>query len=483
MNLRKLFSLPFVLGLAIGVLANHAAADMLGSAVFSDVPAGSYFDAAIGRLYGAGIVKGSAGMFHPTDYVTRADVAVMIDRAINGGEMSSSSRSSRSSSVSSSSSSSVSSSSSSSSSSSQQPVGEAGAFKFTAEKVTMPESATNVSISVTRYSGSKGAVTVHYATANGTAVEGEDFNGASGTVSFADGQTTKVISLKLINDEKGEAAETFTVTLSDPTSGAVLGTPIVATITILENDGGAGSTGGAASSSSNSNATVSGNFFTFGAWAYSVDENAGAVTITVLRKGDTGAAATVKYSTVDGSAKAGTDYAATQGTLSFASGETSKTFSVQVSDNSAIEGNRSLTLKLTEATGGPTVGNPGTVGLTIVDNEAISAGSGTVLFSAETYTVREKDGNATINILRRGDLNKTVTVKYATSDSTATSGSDYTGVNNTMTFGPNETSKSFVIPILTDTLTENEEKVNLTLSDPSGIGLGTVPGAVLKISD
>jgi hypothetical protein len=339
-----------------------------------------------------------------------------------------------------------------------------------------------VSISISRYSGKKGAVTVHYATSNGTASEGSDYNAASGTVSFADGETTKVLSLKFINDVVGEATENFTVTLSDPTGGAVLGTPTVATVNILDNDGGPGS-GGTASSSSNSSATVGGNYFTFGAWAYSADENAGSATVTVLRKGNTDAAATVKYSSTDGSAKSGTDYTLSPGTLSFAAGETSKTFTVQVADTAAIEGNRSFTLKLTDATGGPTVGNPGNISFTVVDNESTSAGSGTVLFSAESYTVREKDGNATINILRRGDLSKTVSVKYATSDSTATSGSDYTAANGTMTFAPNETSKSFVIPLTADTLTENEERVNLTLSDAVGTLIGTTSTAVLKITD
>jgi hypothetical protein len=74
MKFRSVLSVPFLAGVFAGVLVTTAAADMLGSAVFPDVQLGAYYDGAIGRLYGAGVVKGGPdGKFHPGDFVTRAD--------------------------------------------------------------------------------------------------------------------------------------------------------------------------------------------------------------------------------------------------------------------------------------------------------------------------------------------------------------------------------------------------------------------------
>src|SRR3990167_4117553 len=108
-------------GFSLGILTSVSAAS-LGSSVFPDVPAGSYFDSAVGDMYAAGIITGySNGKFGPNDYVTRGQVAVLMQRLRNeltGGSVSvSSSSRSRSSESSESSSSSTSSSSSSSSSS------------------------------------------------------------------------------------------------------------------------------------------------------------------------------------------------------------------------------------------------------------------------------------------------------------------------------------------------------------------------------
>lgn len=79
------------------------------------------------------------------------------------------------------------------------------------------------------------AVTVQYSTADGTATTADsDYQSASGTVTFAPGETSKTVSVAIIGDAKIESDETFTFTLSAP-SNALLGTA-VATGTILNDD-------------------------------------------------------------------------------------------------------------------------------------------------------------------------------------------------------------------------------------------------------
>ena len=80
------------------------------------------------------------------------------------------------------------------------------------------------------------AVTVQYATTNGTATAGQDYTATLGTLSFGVGETTKTITIPILSDAVDEVAETFTVTLSNPSGGATLGTPSTATVTISEVD-------------------------------------------------------------------------------------------------------------------------------------------------------------------------------------------------------------------------------------------------------
>ena len=94
----------------------------------------------------------------------------------------------------------------------------------------------SVLVTVQRTGGSAGAVAVNYDTANGTATAGQDYTAQSGTVKFADGETTRNVSIPIAADATTEPDETFTLALSGPGGDAQLGTPATATVTI--HDGG-----------------------------------------------------------------------------------------------------------------------------------------------------------------------------------------------------------------------------------------------------
>jgi hypothetical protein len=105
-----------------------------------------------------------------------------------------------------------------------------------------------------------------------------------------------------------------------------------------------------------------------------------------------------------------------------------------------------------------------------------------VAFSSATYNVNENAGTVTVTVNLNGTANQSVSVNYATSDGTATAGSDYTATSGTLTFS-GVASRSFVIPIKNDFLNEGNETINLSLSNPTGVTLGTPANAVLTISD
>jgi CSLREA domain-containing protein len=109
---------------------------------------------------------------------------------------------------------------------------------------------------------------------------------------------------------------------------------------------------------------------------------------------------------------------------------------------------------------------------------------GNLQFSAATYSVSENNGPAVITISRVNGSVGVTTVNIATSDGTATAGSDYTAVSQTVTFNDGDTSKTVNIPITDDLFNEPNETVNLTLSTVTGTGaLGSPSTAVLTIND
>jgi hypothetical protein len=186
-----------------------------------------------------------------------------------------------------------------------------------------------VLVTVVRSGGSKGNVSVQYATVDAAAKAGFDYTAASGTLAWRDGESTsKSFSIALATDSEVEQVETFNVVLSSPGGGATLGSPSTATVSIT--DTGASSPQPAGT-------------LQFAQSAYSVAENAGSVSISVTRSGGSAGAVSVQYFTGPGSALAGSDYQQANGVLSWGSGETgAKTFTVPIINDSHARGRRGL---------------------------------------------------------------------------------------------------------------------------------------------
>jgi hypothetical protein len=200
--------------------------------------------------------------------------------------------------------------------------------------------------------------------------------------------------------------------LEGPTAGATLGSPSTAVLTITDND-----LGGA---------------IRFSAASYSVNESLASATITLTRTGGTGGPVTVDYQTSGGTATPGSDYTTASGPLTFAAGQTSRTFTVPITPDTDDEDNESVGLTLSAPSPGATLGSPSSATLTIADNDT----SGSVQFSLSAYTVDETGGVATITATRSGGSAGPVTVDYQTADGSATAGSDYTTASGTLTFAP-----------------------------------------------
>jgi alpha-tubulin suppressor-like RCC1 family protein len=109
----------------------------------------------------------------------------------------------------------------------------------------------------------------------------------------------------------------------------------------------------------------------FSSPSYSVGERERTAVIAVLRTASSSGELSVDYEAVNGTASAGEDYEGSSGTLDFHEGEVSKTFSVSIFDNSVAEGDKTVTLNLSNPKGGAVLGTPSTAILTIQDDDKI----------------------------------------------------------------------------------------------------------------
>jgi hypothetical protein len=116
---------------------------------------------------------------------------------------------------------------------------QSGAIQFDSPTYSIGESGGTVTLNATRTGGTDGAVGIAFATADGTAssAAGADYLQTNGGASWASGESgTKPISITISPDTLDEPDETFTVTLSNPSGGATLGSPSTATVTITDDD-------------------------------------------------------------------------------------------------------------------------------------------------------------------------------------------------------------------------------------------------------
>lgn len=471
----------FIGGTLFGLLvSSNVSAALKGSAIFRDVKPGSFYDDAIGRIKEKGLMSGiSATQFDPEAPMTRGQMAVVLDRLVNGVTISSvSSVSSSRSSSSRSSSSSSSVSSSSSSSSSYATAGPQGSLRFTTPNYTVARAAGNMRIVVVRTGGTQGTATVQYSMSGGTAIPGTDFTKSSGTFTFVGTATSQILNVPILSS--ATPGRTIILTLSNPTGGAVLAPPSSTTVTILTDDGTAVSSSGGGTSSTSSVATNPNGTIVFSASEYAVAENGNSLTITVNRKDGTNGAVAVNYATSNGNAST-SDFSATSGTLNFAAGEASKTFSVPVNNDTTVQGNRYFYLTLSNPTGGAGLGTPASAKATIMDDEVSGQfGSGSFKFSVESYDVSRSQGVAVITVTHIGGI-VPASISYSTNGGSALPNTDYTPTSGTLNFAPGEVSKTFTIPVFTNTDTSTRS-VNLLLTNPTnGVNLSTPSTAVVNL--
>ena len=213
--------------------------------------------------------------------------------------------------------------------------------------------------------------------------------------------------------------------------------------------------------------------FHFSTSAYTVNEDAGTVSIRVVRSGLTTGTDTVQFDTSDGTAHDQTDYTAKTGfSVQFAPGETQQDVAVNVTDVPGIQPSRTFNVALSNASAG-TIVSPSTATVTI--NDTAPQNFGQLAFSAATYSFAPVNNQAAPNTLsvtlsRTNGTDGAVSVDVSVANGgTLASPADFNFTSpTTVSLAAGEASKTFTIPLLALADVKLPGTINLALSNPQG---------------
>lgn len=321
--------------------------------------------------------------------------------------------------------------------------------------VSVPENGGSAVVTVTLSVASGQGVTVGFGTVGETAVAGTDFTATSGTLTFAPGETSQTVRVPVLDNGSMTGNRTLRVELSDPVNGA-LGAAAT-TVTIVDDELP---------------------LVAFATAAVTVAEDGGEAVLTVVLDRAGVGPVVVDFVAEGGTAVAGSDFAPTSGTLTFAPGVTSQTIALPLLDDGLDEEDETVVVRLQGAQGA-TLGALAEAVVTMTDGDAAPA----VSFAAASFRAHEDGGSAVVTVQLSAPSGRAVRVVVATGGGTAVANADYTPLTEGVTFAPGTTSQTVAIPLLPDELSEGGETIGLLLSEVENGVMGERETAVVTIVD
>ena len=321
---------------------------------------------------------------------------------------------------------------------------------FSAASSAALESAGTVQVPIVLSVAPAASVSVDYALTAGTA-DAADFTVATGTLTFAAGQTVAYVPVAITEDSAIELAETLNVTLSNPVSCA-LGSLSAHVLTITDDDSAVVTVASAAPNAAEGGSTA---------------------TATFTRTGPTTGPLTVTY-TRTGTATVTTDYTGTTGSVIIPAGSASADVVLTPVQDTASEGTETAIFTVTAGTG-YVVGSQASVTLSILDDDR-----NTVSIVATTPTAVEGGASGLLTVSRTGSTAASLTVSL-TVTGTATNVTDYATTPTSITsfvLSAGQASRTIPVASVNDTAVEGVEvmivQINSGAYDIGGDGYATV---------
>ncbi len=308
-------------------------------------------------------------------------------------------------------------------------------------------------------------VTVHYTTLNGSAQAGSDYTATSGTVHFigALGQTTKTITVPILNDSNYEPTEYFKLSISNSDLGYVV-TRSQGVATIYDDD---------------IQPLVLNNFFDKG-----ITESDSRQTLTLVAKFNQTLTSdvTVTYHTVDDTASHGSDYLpVAHGSVTALAGTNRALIPLTIKGDTTPEGTERFSVVIDSVTQGSLTDNLAYVYIGDDDTIKVSVSSSSV---NEGNVGDHNQMQFKITLAKPYPLTTPLTINYKTQDGSSPSATladrDYISKIGTVTFNKGDIEKIVMVDIVGDNKIEPDENLKMAISGSSYIVVGTTESKILN---
>ena len=338
-----------------------------------------------------------------------------------------------------------------------------------------------VVIPLTRYGREEAAVDTNF---NGSlddyASSATDYSGVPESVTFESGDTSKSFTFEATDDTVDDDGESVKLGFGAMPTGVTVDTTIpdgetqardTATVSITDDD---------------KPASVTVNFEQD---SYTVAEG-GTVTVKVTLSDDPEMTVTVPLTATEQDGATTADYSGVPASLTFESGDTSKSFTFEATDDALDDDGESVKLGFGAMPTGVTVDttipagetqarDTATVSITDDDKPA----SVTVNFEQDSYTVAE-GGMVTVKVTLSDDPEMTVTVPLTATEQDGATTADYSGVPASLTFNSGDTEKEFTFGAEADEVDDDGESVKLAFGIlPAGVASGDTAESTVSITD
>ena len=326
---------------------------------------------------------------------------------------------------------------------------------------TVAEGATQ-SLTVTLSANPERTVIIPITTVNqGTASDG-DYSGVPSSVTFQSGETSKSFDFSATQDTEDDDGESVRLGFgSMPDARVSAGTPDETTVNITDDDVPA--------------VTVS-----FGQGTYTVAEGA-TQSLTVTLSANPERTVIIPITTVNQGTASDGDYSGVPSSVTFQSGETSKSFDFSATQDTEDDDGESVRLgfgSLPDAR--VSAGTPDETTVNITDDDVPAV---TVSFGQGSYSVAE-GGTVTVRVTLSADPERSVTIPITTLDEGGASNSDYSGVPANVTFNAGEREQTFAFRATQDDLDDDDESVKLGFGNlPANVSTRAPDATTVAIAD
>ena len=332
---------------------------------------------------------------------------------------------------------------------------------FEADTYTVPEGETQ-SITVSLSVDPERTVVVPITATDQNNATTADYSGVPDTITFNTGETSQTFTFMATDDMEDDDDESVLLAFGSRLPDRVSpGTPTQTIVSITDDD--------------DPEVTVS-----FGANTYTVPEG-GTQSITVSLNVDPEREVTILLTATDQGSATPADYSGVPASVTFNTGETSKTFTFMATEDTEDDDDESVRQAGAEGQQHRvSTGARSSTTVSIIDNDHPEV---TVYFGADTYTVPE-GGSQTITVNLSANPERTVDISITATDQNNTTSGDYS-VPNSITFNTGETSKTFEFSATEDTEDDDDESVLLTFgtSLPDRMTPGSTHQTIVSITD